>query len=187
MKYRTIFILFTGIGFMTACGGGSSSSSTPTTTPPTTSPPTVSPTQKPPSCSNAELSDGEQTYGYYGENVLFGTTLVSDTWVIELDSTHADLQYGLEIFYKNGTVNTANSICQAPDLATSTYGVSDNCKVLTYNQGRCYYDSKFNSPGRWIPVPFEVEITKQLGNGCYEIVEENLQTNVSSSGIMCTY
>ena len=62
---KIVFGMLLGLSTMmfTACGGGDSNTS-----------PSL------PSIDNSELSDGQNQYGYYGEKVIFGSSLMAGKW-----------------------------------------------------------------------------------------------------------
>ena len=163
----------------TACGGGGSSNSGGGDT--GTNPPTA------PVTGNASLSSGENNLGYYGDNVLFGDTIVAGEWLIDLDNLSdgnigPKMEYGDIYFYADGTIDHGSySPCTDPD--THKYGLSDDKNSITLGTGACA-----NEDGGLIPTKsffVRIDLVNKTSDSCYNIIEIFLEDGTSTTGTFC--
>jgi len=91
---------------MVGCGGGGSNNTTSSI----------------PEVDNAVLADGENQYGYFGEDVIYGSSLVTGRWQIEVGSDGHG--YGSSFsLYSDG------------DYQEGDYGISKDGRVLIHSYG----------------------------------------------------
>ena len=127
-------VMLTSAFLFVGCGGGGGGSSTPPA----------------PSVDNSVLADGQNAYGYYGKEVIFGSSLMMGLWTLE--GTYEGVERKLNItFYSDGRFYSEG----AGDDGYNYYGVSLNGQVFQ------------NAMGDY------GEIKQSLGNDCYMLTQDN--------------
>ncbi|MDQ7047595.1 MAG: hypothetical protein Q9M39_08210 [Sulfurovum sp.] len=116
MKKLKVFLSVVAMSFvMVGCGGGSSDGGETT----------------PPVLNNAELSDGENEQGYFGEEVIFGETKIVGEWRRTGGTTTFDFN-----FLADGTQIVVGGIL---DGLAMNYGISKDGTELSSNIGETVY------------------------------------------------
>ena len=68
---------------------------------------------------NSEVAEGQNNYGYYGDDVVFGSSLVGGKWSLKDQSTGVTVEFDL---YVDGS------------YSDGLYGVSDNGREITFGE-----------------------------------------------------
>jgi len=140
MKTLKMLVAIFGVSLFVGCGGGGSSGDGNTGGSDSTITEPIAPV-----LDNSVLSDGENSYGYYGEEVVYGNVLAAGSWVYMGNTSDIDfdlLADGMMLL----------------NLPTGTiplfYGISQNGEDLSYTLGEVW------------------RITREYTNGvnkCYDI------------------
>ena len=117
------------------CGGGGGGGSTPPV----------------PVVDNSVLADGQNAYGYYGENVIFGNSRTSGAWTTEAKIDGEDYHATLILdsdgrYFRTGTGNNEDGYYgisldgqslqnSGGDYATITQSLENECYLLTVHNG----------------------------------------------------
>lgn len=126
MKSLKFLVAVFGVSLFVGCGGGGSSGdgntggggSNSSITDPIV-----------PVLDNSVLSDGENSYGYYGEEVVYGNVLAAGSWVYMGNTSDIDFD-----LLADGTMLLNFTTGTIP----FSYGISQNGKDLSYGPGEAW-------------------------------------------------
>ncbi len=143
-------LIFIGVAVaFTACGGGGGGSSS-------TPPPTL--------VDNAAVAEGQNEYGYYGNEVIFGNSVAVGNWTNKAVYNGSEETVIIDL-YSGGEMSLTN-ITRGISF-DGTYGISHDGANMKTSLGDT------------------VAIQSSIGNNCYNVLLTNINKIGSLSAKLC--